>query len=95
MLIATGFRASEGPGRHATGQSRRHSLDLKEQPVPGPKVRLAPRADRTVGQLPARLGSGTLYLRDVPPEVVKRLERISARAAGGGGGRQGAGRSVA
>ena len=28
VLIATGFRASEGPGRHATGQSRRHPLDL-------------------------------------------------------------------
>ncbi len=79
VLMATGFRASEGPGRHATGQSRRRPLDLKEQPRPGPKVRRDPRADRTVGQLPARLDSGTLYLRGVPDEVVRRLERLAVR----------------
>ena len=34
---------------------------------------------RTAGQLPAPVDSGTLYLRDVPDEVVKRLERLSVR----------------
>jgi hypothetical protein len=54
-------------------------LDLKEQPLSGPKVRRDPRGERTVGKLPARLDSGSLYLRDVPDEVVRRLERLSVR----------------
>ncbi len=88
VLVATGFRASQGSRRRPSELPSRRPVDLKEEswapsgarpvpwerPVPVPGVRPG-----GPGNVLAPRGRGTLYLRDVPDEVVRRLERLALR----------------
>ena len=79
VLIATGFRAGQGPYRHAKEGWRQRPLDLKEPLRSGPDAGPGPRVGRTAGQRPAPADSGPCYLRGIPDAVVRRLERLSVR----------------
>jgi hypothetical protein len=79
VLVATGFRASQGSRRRLPEPRPRPPVDLKEQsPVPS-GARPAPWGRHMAGNVLASGEPRTLYLRDVPDEVVRRLERLAAR----------------